>query len=263
MPASAKLGQNFLHDKNIAAKIINAFLPQTGLVLEIGSGPGILSALLLQNVPDERVTLVEIDRFLANALRQRFGDGPRIIEEDILNIDLERICPQDRVAVIGNLPYHISKELIDWFIAQRGRISTAVLMLQKDFVDKILAVPGGKKYNAQSVLFQLLFQARRCFHVPAGAFTPAPRIMSTVIAARPSDFTLASAANEFYSFVKWCFAERRKTLSNNLAPHMDKTALAAGLAACGLPATARAEQLPPERFVALWQATRPANGAPG
>jgi len=263
MPASAKLGQNFLHDKNIAAKIINAFLPQTGLVLEIGSGPGILSALLLQNVPDERVTLVEIDRFLANALRQRFGDGPRIIEEDILNIDLERICPQDRVAVIGNLPYHISKELIDWFIAQRGRISTAVLMLQKDFVDKILAVPGGKKYNAQSVLFQLLFQARRCFHVPAGAFTPAPRIMSTVIAVRPMSDPPAAAGEEFYAFVKACFAERRKTLGNNLASRMDKNALAAAFAACGLPATARAEQLPPERFVALWQATRPANGAPG
>ena len=167
------------------------------------------------------------------------------------------------MAVIGNLPYHISKELIDWFIAQRGQISAAVLMLQKDFVDKILAGPGGKKYNAQSVLFQLLFQARRCFHVPAGAFTPAPRIMSTVIAALPADFALAPATDEFYRFVKWCFAERRKTLANNLAPHMDKNALAAAFAACGLPANARAEQLPPERFVALWQATHPANGAAG
>jgi len=260
MPASAKLGQNFLHDKNIAAKIINAFLPQTGLVLEIGSGPGILSALLLQNVPDERVTLVEIDRFLANALRERFGDGPRIIQENILEIDLAALYGAERVAVIGNLPYHISKELIDWSIAQHGRISAAVLMLQKDFVDKILAVPGGKKYNAQSVLFQLLFQVRRCFHVSAGAFTPAPRIMSTVIAARPADFSHASAADEFYRFVKWCFAERRKTLGNNLAPHIAKDALAAAFAACGLPVSARAEQLAPERFVALWQAARPASG---
>lgn len=260
---SAKLGQNFLHDKNIAAKIINAFLPQTGPVLEIGSGPGILSALLLEKIPAEQVTLVEVDRFLAQALRQRFGDGPRIIQEDILELDLAAIYGEERVAVIGNLPYHISKELIDWFIAQRGRISAAVLMLQKDFVDKILAVPGGKKYNAQSVLFQLLFQTRRCFHVPAGAFTPAPRIMSTVIVARPTDFALASAADKFYQFVKWCFAERRKTLGNNLAPHVGKNALAVAFATSGLPATARAEQLAPERFVALWQATHPANSVPG
>ena len=263
MPASAKLGQNFLHDKHIAAKIINAFLPQPGAVLEIGSGPGILSAQLLASIPAERITLVEVDRFLAQALRQRFGDGPRIIQEDILKIDLAAIYGEERVALIGNLPYHISKELIDWFIVQRGRIGAAVLMLQKDFVDKILAVPGGKKYNAQSVLFQLLFQVRRLFHVPAGAFTPAPSIMSTVIVVRPADFALASAADEFYHFVKWCFAERRKTLGNNLAPHLDKNALAAALAAYGLPATARAEQLSPERFVALWQATRPVNGAPG
>jgi len=254
MPASVKLGQNFLHDKNIAAKIISMFLPQTGAILEIGPGPGILSALLLAAIPADRVTLVEVDRFLAQELRQRFGTAPRIIQEDILKVELTALYPQDRVAVIGNLPYHISKELIDWFIAQRGRIGSAVLMLQKDFVDKVLAAPGGKKYNAQSVLFQLLFQVRRCFHVPAGAFTPAPRIMSTVIAVRPTDFALAPAADEFYSFVKWCFAERRKTLWNNLALHQDKKTLAAAFAACGLAATIRAEQLPPEFFLRLFAA---------
>jgi 16S rRNA (adenine1518-N6/adenine1519-N6)-dimethyltransferase len=278
MPKSAKLGQNFLHDKHIAAKIVDAFLPQpaggnlrgptsrslgtggpsrpawTGPVLEIGSGPGILSGLLLEKIPAADVTLVEIDRFLAQRLRERFGDPPRIIQEDILKIDLAAIYPRDRVAVIGNLPYHISKELVDWLIAQRGRISAAVLMLQKDFVDKVLAAPGGKKYNAQSVLFQLLFQARRCFHVPAGAFTPAPRIMSTVIAVQPADFAVTAAADEFYPFVKLCFAERRKTLWNNLAPHQDKNLLAAAFAACGLAATVRAEQLAPERFAALFAA---------
>ncbi len=257
MPKSANLGQNFLHDKNIAAKIIDAFLPQPGPVLEIGAGPGILSALLLAAIPADRVTLVEVDRFLAQGLRQRFGEGPRIIQEDILKIDLAGITPQERIAVIGNLPYHISKALIDWLIAQRGRIGAAVLMLQKDFVDKLLSAENSKKYNAQSILFQLLFQARRCFHVPAGAFTPAPRIMSTVIAVRSADFPLAAAADEFYTFVKLCFAERRKTLWNNLAPHMDKNALAAAFTACALPATARAEQLPPARFTALWQMTRP------
>jgi len=260
MPKSAKLGQNFLHDKNIAAKIVNVFLPQPGPVLEIGAGPGILSGLLLDKIPAQRVTLVEVDRFLAHELRKRFGDAPRVIEEDILKIDLARLYPQDRVGVIGNLPYHISKELIDWIIAQCGRIGVAVLMLQKDFVDKVLALPSGKNYHAQPVVFQLLFQARRCFNVSAGAFTPAPKVVSTVIAARPLPPPLPDV-DEFYGFVKQCFAERRKTLWNNLAPHFDKKILLTMAAASGLPATVRAEQLSPERFVALWQMAHPT--APG
>ncbi len=255
MPKSAKLGQNFLHDKNIAAKIIAVFLPQPGPVLEIGAGPGILSALLLEKIPAERVTLVEVDRFLAHELRKRFGERPRIIQEDILKVDLARLYPQDRVAVIGNLPYHISKELIDWLIAQRGRIGAAVLMLQKDFVDKLLAPPGGKNYHAQSVAFQLLFQARRAFHVSAGAFTPKPKVTSTVIIVQPLAPPLADV-EEFYGFVKRCFAERRKTLWNNLSAHSAAAVLTTAFAAAGIPAQTRAEQLPPERIVLLWDALR-------
>jgi 16S rRNA (adenine1518-N6/adenine1519-N6)-dimethyltransferase len=253
MSKSAKLGQNFLHDKNIAAKIMNVFLPQQGPVLEIGPGPGILSALLLEKVPAEQVTLVEIDRFLAAALRQRFGAAPRIIEEDILKIDLASLYPQERVAVIGNLPYHISKELIDWFMAQRDRIGAAVLMLQKDFVDKILAAPGGKQFNAQSVLFQLLFRSRRVFDVPPGAFSPRPKVVSTVIMSEQAEPPI-QYAEEFYAFVRQCFAGRRKTLANNLAGRFPPAVLAAALAAAGAGAQARAEQLRPERFASLWRA---------
>jgi 16S rRNA (adenine1518-N6/adenine1519-N6)-dimethyltransferase len=254
MPKSAKLGQNFLHDRNIAAKIIAAFLPQPGPILEIGSGPGILSALLLEKVPAGRVTLVEIDRFLAAALRQRFGDPPRVVEEDILKLDLARMYPQERVAVIGNLPYHISKELIDWFIAQREKIGAAVLMLQKDFVDKLLAPAGGKNYHAQSVVFQLLFEARRGFHVQPGAFVPKPKVVSTVIVVRP--LAPPAAVEAFYDFVKRCFAGRRKTLWNNLAPHFSREALADLAASSGLPATIRAEQLPPDSFLRLFTALK-------
>jgi 16S rRNA (adenine1518-N6/adenine1519-N6)-dimethyltransferase len=311
MAKAVKLGQNFLHDKNIAAKIINAFLPQPGPVLEIGSGPGILSELLLEKIPASLITLVEIDRFLAEGLRQRFGSQLQILEKDILDVDLTQLFPQGQhkssdstgggsdlsvpkgqhklsaypggsdlsvpkgqhklsaypggsdlsvpkgqVAIIGNLPYHISKRLIDWFIGQRTKISAAVLMLQKDFVDKLLSLAGGKRYNAQSVVFQLLFQARRCFNVPAGAFTPAPKINSTVLAIRPVESPLQAAAAEFYPFVKLCFAERRKTLWNNLAPHFEKQVLSAAAAACGLSEQTRAEQLSADHFLAFFIAIK-------
>jgi 16S rRNA (adenine1518-N6/adenine1519-N6)-dimethyltransferase len=248
MPKSAKLGQNFLHDKNIANKIIREFLPQPGPVLEIGAGPGILSEMLLKNIPANLITLVEIDRFLAQKLKERFGDQLQIIENNILDIDLAGIYPDEHVGIIGNLPYHISKELIDWFIAQRAKISSAVLMLQKDFVDKLLSPAGNKKYNAQSVVFQLLFRARRCFNVSAGSFTPAPKITSTVLAVHPVESPLQAAADEFYNFVKLCFAGRRKTLWNNLAAHIEKELLASMFATCGLEPCVRAEQLSAKLF---------------
>ena len=270
MPKSAKLGQNFLHDRNIAAKIIDVFLPQagpsrpalTGPVLEIGPGPGILSALLLERVPAGLVTLVELDRFLAQRLKERFGDPPRVIREDILKVDLARLYPGERVAVIGNLPYHISKPLVDWLIVQRRKIGSAVLMLQKDFIDKLLSPAGSKKYNAQSVVFQLLFQARRCFDVPAGAFTPKPKIVSTVIAARPVESPLPDGA-EFYDFVKLCFAGRRKTLANNLAQRYPDAVVADLFAAFGLKRDIRAEQLPADRFPPLYAALKKYSGEEG
>jgi len=256
MAKAAKLGQNFLRNKNIAAKIVNEFLPQPGPVLEIGAGYGILSELLMEKIPASLLTLVEIDRFLAEGLRQRFGSQLKIMEENILDIDLARMYPQGQVGIIGNLPYHISKDLIDWFIAQRAKISAAVLMLQKDFVDKLLSPCGGKKYNAQSVVFQLLFRTRRCFNVPAGAFTPTPKITSTVLAVHPVDSPLQAAADEFYDFVKLCFAERRKTLWNNLTPYFEKQVLSAIAAASGLSDRARAEQLSADRFLTFFMALK-------
>jgi len=275
MTKAVKLGQNFLVDKNIANKIVGEFLPQTaggnlrgptsrslgtgGPVLEIGSGPGILSEMLLGKIPAAQLTLVEIDPFLVQNLRQRFGSQIQIIEKNILDIDLARLFLQKQVGIIGNLPYHISKDLIDWFIAQRLYIHTAVLMLQKDFVDKLLFCPGGqhpaggaKKYNAQSVVFQLLFQARRRFNVSPGSFMPRPKIMSTVLAVSPTPAPPAAASVEFYDFVRLSFSERRKTLWNNLASRFGREALSALIAASGLSPQTRAEQLPPERFLSLW-----------
>ena len=213
-------------------------------MLEIGAGPGILSGLLLEKIPPGRLTLVEVDPFLAQRLRERFGDEPRILEKSILEIDLAGLFQSQPVAVIGNLPYHISKALIDWFIAQRAMIGRAVLMLQKDFIDKLLSPAGNKKYNAQSVVFQTLFQVRRCFNVPAGAFVPAPKVLSTVLAVGPADSPLQAQGDEFYRFTRLCFGERRKTLGNNLGLHFNKNALAAAFTACGFSEQARAEQLP-------------------
>ena len=303
MIKAAKLGQNFLRDRNIAAKIVSEFLPQPGPVLEIGAGHGILSELLMEKIPASLLTLVEIDPLLAQGLRQRFGSQLQIMENDILDIDLADIypqgqhkssaypggsdrsvtlggggsdlsvpqgqlkpsadfggyglsVPQGQVGIIGNLPYLISKDLIDWFIAQQEKIGFCVLMLQKDFVDKLLSPAGGKKYNAQSVLFQFLFQARRCFNVPAGAFSPVPKITSTVFVVQPTSALAQDEKIEFYRFVKLCFGLRRKTLWNNLAPHFEKQVLSGIAAVCGLSDRLRAEELAADRFFSLFAALK-------
>lgn len=254
--AGTRLGQNFLRDKNIARRIVGLLEVSMGPLLEIGAGKGILSELLLEKFPGRRITLVELDPVLVTELEHRFGDRSGIKAGDILRTDLAEIYPKERVAVIGNLPYHISKPLIDWFIAQRVKISKAVLMLQKDFVDKLLAEAGSKKYNAQSVIFQLFFHARRCFDVPPGAFAPTPKIMSTVLAVQTADLPLQSEVDEFYDFAKLCFAERRKTLWNNLVPYYEKKVLAAISSESGLPTQVRAEQLPADLFFSLFTALK-------
>lgn len=261
MTKSAKLGQNFLRDANIARRIVDLVPPGPGPLLEIGAGHGILSELLLERFPGRQLILVEVDPLLAADLEHRFigtedsrrRDGVEIIGMDILQLDLAGRFAAGTVTVIGNLPYHISKPLIDWFINQYSLTAEAVLMLQKDFIDKLLAAPGVKKYNAQSVVFQLLFQARRCFDVPAGAFAPKPQIVSTVIAARPLA-PAPSTGSGFYPYVRLCFAERRKTLWNNLSPRYGAADLKAAFAVAAIPAQARAEQLSPPRFADLWNA---------
>jgi len=255
MTKSAKLGQNFLRDERVARRIVNLVPEGSEPLLEIGPGQGALSRLLLERFPGRRLVLVEVDRFFAAELQQRFADRAQVLNDDILKIDAAALFGGEAAIVVGNLPYHISKPLLDWFIAQRQGIFASVLMLQRDFIDKLLAPSGGKKYNAQSVLFQLLFQARRCFDVPANAFVPRPKVVSTVIAAQPLPPPLFEAA-EFYSFVRTCFAERRKTLWNNLSSQYSPAELTAAYAVAAIPAQARAEQQPPERFVALWQALK-------
>jgi 16S rRNA (adenine1518-N6/adenine1519-N6)-dimethyltransferase len=253
MTKSAKLGQNFLRDEGVARRIADLVPAGDGPLLEIGPGGGILTRLLRERFPRRPLTLVEVDSGLAGQLLGEFGARARVLNRDILEVDLRGLFPGGRVTVAGNLPYHISKPLIDWFIAQRPDIAAAALMLQKDFVDKLLAAPGGKKYNAQSVVFQLLFRSRRVFDVPPGAFSPRPKVVSTVIMSEPAE-PPAKDVEGFYGFVRQCFAERRKTLANNLAGRFPAAALAAALAAAGADAQARAEQLSAHAFQQLFLA---------
>jgi 16S rRNA (adenine1518-N6/adenine1519-N6)-dimethyltransferase len=230
----AHLGQHFLVNINVAEKIARQFFPVTGPVLEIGPGRGILTDFLVkfrdQNGGNP-ITAVELDNSLFYKIKDKYEQlvDFQVWNRDILKIDLNRQFPTEGqvVNVIGNVPYYISKDLMDWVITFSGKIKKGLFMMQKEFVDKVQPVQGADQSNAQSVLLNYLFTIDKLFDVLPGSFSPHPRVKSTV-------FLFASVAVvpgqeidifRFYSFLQCCFMNRRKTLLNNLTENFNTETL--------------------------------------
>ena len=249
----ARLGQHFLVNQNVARRIVAELGPVAGPVLEIGPGRGVLTSLLLEASPDREVVAVEKDPLLCHQLEERFPERLRVLNRDIVEVSPETLFPAGTFHLIGNLPYLISKEIVDWLIVHRACIGSGVVMLQKDFVDKLLAKPGARRRNAQGVMFQLLFTASKILTVSPGSFSPPPRVDSTVIKFNLSPkWDRASPA--LYEFLHGCFASPRKTLANNLATMHDRDTIQTVLERVKLRADSRAGDLTPEMFLSLFEA---------
>jgi len=249
---STILGQHFLVNRNVAKKMAAELGPMAGPVLEIGPGRGALTEWLLADPAVTELAVVEYDAGLAADLQTRFGPRLRVMVDDIRRSDPELIFSQRPFHLAGNVPYYLSKELIDWVLLRCQRLISGLLMFQKDFVDKLLAEEGGKSYGAQSVLFQLHFHTRRCFVVQPGSFSPAPKVISAVIRFGPRTDRPPESGGAFHQFVRAAFARRRKTLANNLPSQFDRRRLELLLANLGLPAATRPEQVSPETFRRLY-----------
>jgi 16S rRNA (adenine1518-N6/adenine1519-N6)-dimethyltransferase len=250
---SAKLGQNFLVNRSIAQKIVDAAIPFIGHPIEIGPGKGILTELLLpkRSPADPKFTVIEIDPKLADKLQERFPNEISIIREDILKLDIEKAFPQQRLTLVGNLPYYISKEIADWLITNHSRVHKGVFMLQKEFVDKLIRT----KKSPQSLMFSYLFDARVLFNVSPGSFNPAPKVFSSVFhfTHRPNIPEPTIDPQNLYRLLKISYQNRRKTLQNNLSPHYPKPLLTTTLSNLHIPPTTRAEQLPLQKFLELFR----------
>src|SRR5659263_187871 len=179
------LGQNFLADRNVAGKIVALARSFTPPFLEIGPGLGALTELLAE--AGASVVAVELDRGLATHLRDRFTGGPvEIVEADFLEIPAQewrRRFPEGGTA-LGNLPYSISSPIVLRLIELRDRFPRAVLMLQREVVDRLCAGPGGKEYGILSVYLGVLAEARKEFVVRRTCFHPAPDVDSAVMSVR-------------------------------------------------------------------------------
>ncbi len=260
--AKKRLGQNFLVDESYARRVVASLALRAGeTVVEIGPGRGALTAPLLEI--GARVVAIEFDRELNALLRERFGGREefRLVEADALNVDFcSAIEPAREARVVANLPYNISTAILQRLIEQRRCLKEFVLMLQREVVERITARPGESERGYLTVLVEAFCESEALFDVPPEAFRPVPKVWSTVARLRARE-SAASEVDEhlFTRLVSACFAQKRKTIHNNLrsAPEELRTLIeSAGgatalLEAAGVDPRRRAEALTLEEWAAL------------
>ncbi|MBK1716914.1 16S rRNA (adenine(1518)-N(6)/adenine(1519)-N(6))-dimethyltransferase RsmA [Thiocystis violacea] len=219
--ARKRFGQNFLHDPLVIQRIHGAIGARPGeRLVEIGPGQGAITQGLLSAAGT--LDVVELDRDLIEPLRRRLaahGDL-RIHNADALNFDLCALTGGDeRLRLVGNLPYNISTPLLFRFLEQLDCLHDLHLMLQKEVVDRIAADPGDKTYGRLSVMVQSRCEASCLFRIGPGAFTPAPKVESAFLRLRPLRPPLHPIEDPdlHARIVKAAFGQRRKTLRNSLS----------------------------------------------
>jgi len=269
-PRKPKLGQHFLADHSAAGKIVEALGDVSqGTVLEIGPGRGIITSLLAPRT--RRVIAIELDRVLAAQLRMKFALRPNveIIEGDILAIDFSTLFgpkpgstrpgidfKPEPVRVVGNLPYYITSDILLRLFAHRQYFETIVIMLQREVAERLAAAPGTSDYGLLSATAQLYARVDSLFTLPPGAFSPPPKVHSTVVrlTLAPRIESLRVPEEEFIDFLKLSFGQKRKTLWNNLKTQYAPGVLRSALEKTAVKPTVRAEALSLEKSAALFRA---------
>jgi 16S rRNA (adenine1518-N6/adenine1519-N6)-dimethyltransferase len=218
--AKKSLGQNFLADERVTARIIEAFAPQLDeTVIEIGPGRGALTTHLLERAG--RVVAVEFDRELIPLLAEKFKAHASfsLVEADALTVDFcSVIQPERRARVLANLPYYISTAIMQKLIEERACLTEMVLMLQREVVERITAEPSTPERGYLSVLVEAYCEAERLFDVAPSSFRPQPKVWSTVVRLRSREKLAVDVRDErlLWKIVSAGFAQRRKTILNNL-----------------------------------------------
>jgi 16S rRNA (adenine1518-N6/adenine1519-N6)-dimethyltransferase len=268
--ARPKLGQHFLVDDAAAIRIVDALgdISQT-TVLEIGPGRGAITERLAKRA--RRLIAIELDRVLAAQLRMNFSLTPNveIIEGDVLAIDFDTLFgpkpgstrpgmewKPEPVRVVANLPYFITSDILLRLFEYRRYFDTILLMVQREVADRLAARPGGSEYGLLSATAQLYARVEKLFTLPPGAFSPPPKVQSSVvrlsIASRVENLRVPE--QDFVHFLRQSFGQKRKTLWNNLKSQYQAKQLREALEKAGIKPTVRAEALSLEKSAALFRA---------
>jgi len=257
LEARRKLGQNFILDLNLTGRIARAAGDLVGVnVIEVGPGPGGLTRALL-DTGATKVTAIEKDERCITALDELATAYPgrlEIIRGDALEIDVESLTTPPR-QIVANLPYNIATPLLLRWLQRIDKIDRLTLMFQKEVAGRLVAQPGGKAYGRLSVITQWLAEVRHEFNVSKQAFTPPPKVASSVVSVIPRPAPLAPADWQALETVTAAaFGQRRKMLRSSLKP------LGLDLGALGIEPTVRAEDLSVEEFCAIARAVHEGAG---
>lgn len=254
-------GQNFLGDEDALETIADALNLREGeAVVELGPGLGHLTRFLAAT--GARVTAVERDRDMLTVLEKEAIPGVRVVAGNAATVDFAEVAGAPEVAVVGNLPYHLSSPILFRVLEQRARVSRAVFTLQKEVVERLAAEPGNRDYGLLTVLLGLHFDAENILTLESWRFHPPPKVDSAVLRLTRRKAPRAPIVDEarFTRVVKASFAHRRKTLINSIKsdPTLGSPeVLAAALQAAGVDPQRRAETLAPEKFAAIERALGP------
>jgi 16S rRNA (adenine1518-N6/adenine1519-N6)-dimethyltransferase len=257
MPPKSKLGQNFLTDQQAVDRIAAAMGDISGkTVIEIGPGQGAITSALAARAG--HVLAIELDPQLAGSLRMQFlPHRVTVVEQDVLGFDFATAAGEAgiKLRVAGNLPYYITSPILLKLAASHEALDLAVLMVQREVADRVTAAPGSRDYGLLSITVQMYGPAERLFTLPPSVFSPPPDVHSTVFRWRfaPRFAELGVPENGFLRFVRQAFAQKRKTLLNNLrVAGVSLGAAQAAMERTGIQVHARAEALPIEELAALF-----------
>jgi 16S rRNA (adenine1518-N6/adenine1519-N6)-dimethyltransferase len=267
VPAKPKLGQNFLRDAQAIDRIVAALGDcSEHTVVEIGPGEGAITRRLATRA--KRLIAVELDPELAAALEPQFpAERVAVVRRDVLQFDFAAAASEagGKLLVVGNLPYYVTSPILLKLAASHAALERAVLMVQREVADRVAAEPGSRDFGLLSVTVQMYGPAVRLFTLPPSAFSPPPDVYSTVFrwSFAPRFAELGVEETAFLPFARKAFAQKRKTLANNLrAAGYEPAEATVALAHAGIAPQARAEELSLEKLAALYHALPNKQAAP-
>lgn len=247
------LGQNFLVDRNVIGRMIDACsLSGDEVVVEIGPGTGALTREIAPRV--KRLIAIETDGSLVERLRDEFKEqNVEIIHADFLRCDLSEILGKAKVKVVGNLPYYISTPIMTKVIENRHLFTEFYLTVQQEFAERIVASPGGKDYSSFSCFNQFYTVPQILFKIKSSAFKPAPKVDSCFLKLTMRQTPAFPCDDEKFLFhvIRLGFQQRRKTLVNALSTLLPKEQLIILFPSIGLLLNVRAEDVSLEQYVLL------------
>lgn len=258
--AKKHLGQNFLIDPNIVTKIVQtAHIDKETVVLEIGPGIGGMSEILSQHA--HSLITVEIDPVMVKVLQHSLAhcDNVTIIQDDFLKVELDTIFDYHkqaghRLVVCANLPYYVTTPILFKLFESSLPFEMITVMIQKEVAQRFGAHKQTKAYNALSIITQSMYEVQLAFDVSKHVFYPKPTVDSTVITFKKRTNVDACVSPEFFEFVKGCFTQRRKTLTNNLKEmNISQSVIEDSFKTMKFDSAIRAQELSVEQFQQLYK----------